>query len=120
METESRRRRSPLRLLAPMAIVIAAVALVLVISNSSSGGGSDTGGASAAEKTKDLGAPAKTKKGSRSSKKDKLPQNVYIVKRGDTLGAIAQKTGVPVARLQELNPGLDQFSLVAGQRIKLR
>jgi LysM repeat protein len=42
------------------------------------------------------------------------------VKQGDTLAGIAQTTGVPVARMQELNPGLDQFSLVAGQQIKLR
>jgi LysM repeat protein len=42
------------------------------------------------------------------------------VKTGDTLGSIAVTTGVPVSRLQELNPNLDQFSLVAGQRIKIR
>jgi serine/threonine protein kinase len=49
-----------------------------------------------------------------------LPPNIYVVKVGDTLGSIAQKTGVPVTRLQALNPGLDQFSLVAGQRVKIK
>ncbi|MEA2351873.1 MAG: LysM domain, partial [Thermoleophilaceae bacterium] len=44
----------------------------------------------------------------------------YVVKTGDTLGSIAQKTGVPVEKLQELNPTLDPQALVSGQRIKLR
>jgi LysM repeat protein len=118
MET---RRRSPMRLIAPLAIIAAAIALVLVISSSGGSGGGDSSGASAAEKAKDLGTTtSERKKKKSSSKKDKLPQDVYIVKRGDTLGEIATRTGVPVERLQELNPGLDQFSLVAGQRIKLR
>ena len=33
---------------------------------------------------------------------------------GDTLGAIAERTGVPVERLQELNPSLDPQALVSG------
>jgi LysM repeat protein len=45
---------------------------------------------------------------------------VYTVKTGDTLGRIAAKTGVPVARLQRLNPQLDPQALVSGQRIRLR
>ena len=44
----------------------------------------------------------------------------YTVKTGDTLGAIAEKTGVAVERLQELNPELDPQALVSGQKIKLR
>jgi LysM repeat protein len=119
MET---RRRSPVRLIAPLAIVAAAIALVLVVSSSGGSGGGGSGGASSAEKAKDLGPTTASdrKKKSHSSKKNKLPQDVYVVKRGDTLGDIASRTGIPVERLQELNPGLDQFSLVAGQRIKLR
>jgi LysM repeat protein len=118
MET---RRSSPLRLIAPIALVVFAVALVLVIS-SSGGSGGDEGksNANAAEKAKDLGTPASERRSKHRSKRDRLPQDVYIVKSGDTLGGIAEKTGVPVERLQELNPGLDQFSLVEGQRIKLR
>jgi LysM repeat protein len=117
MET---RRRSPLRLLAPLSLVVFALAFVLVISNSGGSGG-DTGksNANAAEKARDLGTP-KADRRSKRSKRDRLPQDVYIVRSGDTLSGIAEKTGVPVERLQELNPGLDQFSLVKGQRIKLR
>lgn len=45
---------------------------------------------------------------------------VYVVKDGDTLLGIASKTGVPVSRLEELNPEIDPLRLFAGQRIKLR
>ena len=47
-------------------------------------------------------------------------RRVYRVKLNDTLGLIAEKTGVPVERLQELNPELDPQNLVVGQRVKLR
>jgi LysM repeat protein len=43
-----------------------------------------------------------------------------VVKTGDTLGSIAERTGVDVETLQELNPDLDPQALVSGQRIKLR
>jgi LysM repeat protein len=121
METE-RRHRSPLRVLAPLALIVFGVALVLVISNGSGGGGGGSKGANAAEKQRDLGTPASNRRSSRSRSKpsQQLPKRVYVVKSGDTLGGIAETTGVPVERLKELNPGLDQFSLVAGQRIKLR
>src|SRR3954453_2804173 len=114
--------RSPLRLVAPVALVIGVLALVLVLA-SSGGGGSDsaTSSTNAAEKSRDLGqTPKERRRELRQQRKDKLPQDVYVVKSGDTLGGIAAKTGVPVERLQELNPGLDQFQLTRGQRIKLR
>ena len=44
----------------------------------------------------------------------------YTVKPGDTLGAIAEKTGLDVETLQTLNPELDPQALVSGQKIKLR
>ena len=120
METH---HRSPLRLLAPVALAIAAIALVLVVS-SSGGSGDDSGASSAnsAEKARDLGQSPKQRRREerRRQREGKLPDDVYVVKEGDTLGGIAETTGVPVERLQELNPGLDQFQLTKGQRIKLR
>ncbi len=43
---------------------------------------------------------------------------VYKVLRGDTLAAISRQTGIPVARLKELN-GLESDALRAGQRLVL-
>jgi LysM repeat protein len=42
------------------------------------------------------------------------------VKLNDTLGLISEKTGVPVERIEALNPELDPQNLIVGQKIKLR
>ena len=55
-----------------------------------------------------------------NSTKRRNRRPVYRVKLNDTLGLIAEKTGVPVERLQELNPELDPQTLRSGQKIKLR
>ena len=44
----------------------------------------------------------------------------YRVRPGDTLGAVAADTGVPMARLIRLNPKLQPTALFIGQRIRLR
>ena len=44
----------------------------------------------------------------------------YTVRPGDTLGSIAEDTGVSLDRLQELNPQLDPQTIRTGQRINLR
>jgi membrane-bound lytic murein transglycosylase D len=44
---------------------------------------------------------------------------LYVVRRGDTLGAIAGRTRVPVARLMALN-GLADHRIFPGQQLKLR
>lgn len=122
MET---RHRSPLRVLAPTALVLFGLLFVLVIATSGGGEESQSAETSAAEEARDLGTSeeddtqSKPEEAEEESEK-KLGKDVYVVKQGDTLGGIAEDTGVPVERLEELNPGLDQFSLVAGQRIKLR
>jgi LysM repeat protein len=118
---ETRRRRSPLRILAPIALIAFAVALVMIVSSSGKTGGGGGGQSSnAAQKARDLGTAASRRKVIHRKPSGNLPQRFYIVKSGDTLGKIAQDTGVPVTKLQSLNPGLDQFSLIAGQKIKLR
>jgi LysM repeat protein len=117
-------RRSPLRFLAPVAIIAFALALFLLVSSANDdSGGSSSPSPSAAEKARDLGTPAQQRRAARKRKarsSGNLPQRIYIVKSGDTLGSIAVRTGVPVQKLQDLNPGLDQFSLVTGQKIKIR
>jgi len=44
----------------------------------------------------------------------------YTVQTGDTLTAIAHKTGVPVAEIMALNPEVDPQILIAGQTLKLK
>ena len=113
------RRRSPLRILAPVAIVVFGIALAMIISSSGGSGGGGATSSSKAEKARDLGTST-TKAAKRKRSSDKLPKSVYIVKSGDTLGTISQKVGVSETRLQELNPDLDPFALAPGQKIKIR
>jgi LysM repeat protein len=44
----------------------------------------------------------------------------YRVRPGDTLAAVAAKTGVPAARLRHLNPKLQPTALFIGERIRLK
>jgi len=44
----------------------------------------------------------------------------YHVRPGDTLTAVAAKTGVSVVRLLHLNPKLQPTALFIGERIRLR
>ena len=44
----------------------------------------------------------------------------YVVQNGDTLTSIAHETGVSVARIEALNPGVDPQVLVSGEKLKLR
>jgi LysM repeat protein len=109
-------RRSPARLLGPIALLIVAAATVFVIAGSkidSNDGGqpaaSDSAGSTSTNQQQTTTTPAKRPRG-----------KTYTVKTGDTLGSIAEKTGVAVEQLLELNPDLDPQALVAGQKIKLR
>ena len=103
--------RSPARLLAPAALVVLAVAVLLIILSSADG---DDGPERANTAGDGSATTAPAAKGKRA------PRSTYTVKRGDTLGSIAEQTGVEVERLQELNPELDAQAIIAGQKIKLK
>jgi LysM repeat protein len=45
---------------------------------------------------------------------------VYVVRAGDTMTAIAAKTGVSLARLAKLNPRISPTALFIGEKIHLR
>lgn len=112
--------RSPLRFLAPVALVVFGLTFLLIVASGGGGGGSGNGSGSESQKQKDLGTSSKKKSKRRSSANGSLPTRTYTVKSGDTLGSISAKTGIPVTKLQELNPQLDPQQLVSGQKIKLR
>jgi hypothetical protein len=45
---------------------------------------------------------------------------LYTVKAGDTLSAIAARTGIPLARIRLLNPSLEPTALFIGEKIRLK
>jgi LysM repeat protein len=105
------RRRSPARLLAPLALLLAVVAVLLVVQASTDSNGSkDDKAGETTTPTDETTAETPTRR----------TRPTYTVKLNDTLGLISEKTGVSVERIEELNPELDPQNLIVGQKIKLR
>jgi LysM repeat protein len=96
------RHRSPARYLAPFALVVAAVVVVVVAKGA--GGG-------------DNGAPANPKPATTVT--THAQPRSYIVRSGDILSRVAERTGVSVTRILELNPHVDPNALRPGQRLAL-
>lgn len=44
----------------------------------------------------------------------------WTVQAGDTFGVISSRSGVPVATIEQLNPGVSSTSLVIGQKVRIR
>jgi LysM repeat protein len=101
-----KRSSAATRIAATLALMVAVLAVVLVASsamNSDSSSPKHHGKQPAQQQTKQR-TKAKT----------------YTVESGDTLTAIAHKTGVPVAEILALNPEVDPQILIAGQTLQLR
>jgi LysM repeat protein len=47
-------------------------------------------------------------------------KRTYTIQSGDTLASIAAKTGTSVARLRQLNPGIDPTALQVGATIRVQ
>jgi N-acetylmuramoyl-L-alanine amidase len=109
------RRLSLARFLAPLALAAAVAAVFYVVKHSDLGGGDAKKPAATATAPK---KPTKAKKAKPKRKASKT--RTYRVRSGDTLSKIALRTGVSVAVIEELNPGLDPQTLTVGRKIKLK
>jgi len=110
-------RHSLARLLAPLALLAVGAALFMVLS-----GGSDTGSSGSA--APESGRTAKGASGSKAAKARRKRRSArprtYTVKPGDTPSGIADRAGITVEKLLDLNPEVDPQSLAAGARLRLR
>jgi LysM repeat protein len=113
-----RRRRSPARWLAPIALVACAVAVYTVV-NATLLSSDDPASKTTASKSSTTSKTRTVSERSKSGKRRSSRRRAYTVKSGDTLSSIAVKTGVSLERIQALNPKLDSQSLQTGQRVKL-
>lgn len=103
------RSSAPARVLAITALVVGLVVLAIAIGTSLSDSSDDSNHKRpAGEVTR------KTESGKRKA------IGAYVVQNGDTLTSIARKTGVPVERIENLNPGVDPQILISGEKLKLR
>jgi LysM repeat protein len=113
------RPSSSARMLAPIALVVFGIAALIILTTA---GGSEHKARSGPTKAEQRDLRVSRERAARRQRTTSVlvRRGVYVVRTGDTLGSIAQRTGVTVERLQELNPTLDPQALTSGQRIKLR
>jgi LysM repeat protein len=114
MPNHGRPRRSPARLIAPVALVASLAAVAMVVSSST---GNDNNGGDGGNATR----TAEPRQPQQEREQTRQPQRTfYRVRLNDTLEQIALETDVPVEQIQALNPELDPQNLIVGQRIRLR
>jgi LysM repeat protein len=94
------------RIVAALALVAAVVVVIGIVAKAMDESSSSS------HRQKDHPAKQQTK--------HRTKAKTYTVESGDTLTAIAHKTGVPVAEILALNPEVDPQILIAGQTLKLR
>ena len=107
--------RSPARFIAPLALVAFALALFIVLDRTT--GGNDEKEAGGNNAAQPAGKQSSGKK--EGNKKKKAKPKTYTVEAGDTPSGIAEKTGVPLDTILELNPDIDPQTLAPGTELKL-
>ncbi len=108
----NQRSSVPSRALAATALVCGFLVVIVIVATSLGGGGNGAGSGGGRS-----GGQATTRNG--ANRKGQTPKT-YVVQSGDTLTSIAHETGVSVARIVALNPGVDPQILVSGETLKLR
>ena len=108
----------PSRFLAPLALLAALLAVFLIVSGTT---GDDGGGGSDPDTTSEERREARTTADGKTTPRTSptRKRRTYTVKPGDTLAAIAERTGVTVEEILALNEDLDANSLTVGDKIKL-
>jgi hypothetical protein len=104
------KRSSATARIVAVAVLVGAFVLVLVVIGGALGGGSN-----GSNKHGHAG-----RSGHHARQAHHQAPKTYVVESGDTLISIAHHTGVPVFRIEELNPEVDPQILIAGETLKLR
>lgn len=115
---DHRTRKSPARFLAPLALIAFVIVFFSVLSSPGGDGEKASGSKKGATTTTDRSETSTTKT-TRATKPARKKPKTYTIQAGDTLGTIAEKTGVSLTTIQELNPDVDSTALTTGQKIKL-
>lgn len=102
-----RRTNAAARIAAVLALIGAVIVIVVVVSSASNSNDSSSHHHHA-------------KHHAQKQKKPRTEAKTYTVETGDTLTAIAHKTGVPLSEIMALNPGVDPQILTAGEVLKLK
>jgi LysM repeat protein len=101
-----RRTSAAARIASVLALVGAVVVIVVVVSTATTGS--------------DSRAHHHHQHHAQKEKQPRTQAKTYTVQNGDTLTAIAHKTGVPLSEIMALNPGVDPQILNSGEVLKLK
>jgi LysM repeat protein len=105
----NQRSSAPARIFAATALIVAFVIAVAVVAGGGIGGGSS-----------DSDGRGHSSKVHEAARKRRNAPATYVVQSGDTLVAIAHRTGIPVVRIERLNPEVDPQILIAGEKLELK
>jgi LysM repeat protein len=100
--------RNPVRFIAPLALIAAIVGVLAVVQVSER----------QTSETAKTTATAKSPRDRRSARR-RARAKFYVVKAGDNLTIIAERTSVPLETIEELNPTVNAQSLSVGQKLRL-
>lgn len=122
MVHHSHARRSPARYIVPLILVAAGLSTYLIVEHAldTSNAGSGPSSMTATRPVHVSGHHAATPGGSEGSgSSTTTTPTVYVIRAGDTLGAIASRFGISIATIEALNPQLNPNALQVGQRVRL-
>ena len=105
------------RVLAVLALAAVALAIFLVISSSLEDSDSDNKEPAVQRQGQNNN---NGNNGGNGNQGQNNPPKFYVVQPGDSLSLIAEKTGVSLERLQQLNPDIDPQLLPSGVKLRLR
>ena len=113
-------RSSAARYAAPI-LFLAAVTIAVLLIRSGLGGGTTShvttrSGPVTHPSTAATPPPGTTRHGATTTTSGQF----YTVEAGDTFGSISAKTGVPIAQIEQLNPGVSTNSLQVGQKLRVK
>jgi LysM repeat protein len=113
-------RGSAARYAAPVLFLVAVTIAVLLIRSGLGGGASSQtttrNGPVTHPSTAKTPPPGTTRQGATTTTAGQF----YTVAAGDTFGSISAKTGVPIAQIEQLNPGVSTNSLQVGQKLRVK
>jgi LysM repeat protein len=119
MADRRRQRRSPGRYLAPLALLAVIAGIYLIVHHALP---KSTHPSTTVQTQHHSTAPSSPSSPPAGKHTSGTPVTVkyYVVKAGDNLDLIAQRTGVSLATIEALNPGISATALRVGQRLTLR
>ena len=113
-------RASAARYAAPVLFLVAVTIAVLLIRSGLGGGASSQTTTRTGPVTQPSTAATPPPGTTRHGVTTTAAGQFYTVVAGDTFGSISAKTGVPIAQIEQLNPGVSTNSLQVGQKLRVK